>query len=168
MGIMKTHCKPPKTTTWLTPPELIDALGPFDLDPCCPPVMPWRTAARMIQEPECGLTTEWPRDAFVWMNPPFSRGERERWMEKLANHPGGGIMLVPAATETKAFQNYVLGWDNTSVFWLRGRPHFYNEKGERARGAVSGPVCLVAYGYTALYRLWNALAARKIEGFLHD
>lgn len=26
-----------KTTTWLTPPELIQALGPFDLDPCASP-----------------------------------------------------------------------------------------------------------------------------------
>lgn len=33
--------------TWLTPPHIIEALGPFDLDPCCPPTMPWRTATQI-------------------------------------------------------------------------------------------------------------------------
>jgi len=30
---------------WLTPPDIIKALGPFDLDPCAPIVRPWPTAA---------------------------------------------------------------------------------------------------------------------------
>ena len=29
---------------WLTPPEIIRALGPFDLDPCAPVNRPWDTA----------------------------------------------------------------------------------------------------------------------------
>jgi len=34
---------------WLTPIELIKALGKFDTDPCCPDTpMPWKTAKRMI------------------------------------------------------------------------------------------------------------------------
>ena len=36
--------------TWLTPRHVIDALGHFDTDPCCPPEMPWRTADRMLAE----------------------------------------------------------------------------------------------------------------------
>ncbi len=39
---------PDTNTDWLTPPAIIKALGEFDLDPCCPPVMPWRTAREMI------------------------------------------------------------------------------------------------------------------------
>lgn len=35
--------------TWLTPKWIIDVLGAFDLDPCCPDgEMPWRTADRMV------------------------------------------------------------------------------------------------------------------------
>lgn len=86
---MKTHCKPPQTTTWLTPPEIIDDLGPFDLDPCCPPVMPWRTATRMIHWPEDGLAADWG-DAFVWLNPPFTRGQGRR----PKGNSGGPICLV--------------------------------------------------------------------------
>jgi hypothetical protein len=39
------------TDRWLSPPELVAALGPFDLDPCCEPWMPWRTATRMLSLP---------------------------------------------------------------------------------------------------------------------
>ncbi|MCD8140502.1 MAG: hypothetical protein LUE17_12120 [Planctomycetaceae bacterium] len=44
-----------KTDTWLTPPWILSALGPFDLDPCCPATMPWVTATTMYQEPADGL-----------------------------------------------------------------------------------------------------------------
>jgi len=32
------------TDVWLTPPAIIEALGEFDLDPCCPNNLPWATA----------------------------------------------------------------------------------------------------------------------------
>lgn len=79
-----------RTTTWLTPPSIIDALGPFDLDPCCPPAMPWKTAALMLTKAEDGLFTPWPDSARVWLNPPYGTGEIEPWLEKMALHPGGG------------------------------------------------------------------------------
>ncbi|MGE8253472.1 MAG: hypothetical protein ACN6RE_12505, partial [Stenotrophomonas sepilia] len=72
------------TDTWLTPPELIwgspregfTGLGPFDLDPCTPEEgMPWPTATRMLKPSNDGLTTAWPEDAFVFMNPPLGRGQ---------------------------------------------------------------------------------------------
>ena len=49
---------------WLTPPGIIGELalqldGDFDLDPACPPAMPWRTARRMICRPEDGLSADW-------------------------------------------------------------------------------------------------------------
>lgn len=31
---------------WLTPPEIIKALGPFDLDPCAPINRPWSTVTQ--------------------------------------------------------------------------------------------------------------------------
>lgn len=58
--------------TWLTPPYIIDALGPFDLDPCCPPKMPWQTAAEMVCRPADGLAVDW-RGKRVWLNPPYGR-----------------------------------------------------------------------------------------------
>jgi len=35
-----------QSDTWLTPPHVLAALGPFDLDPCASPSpQPWPTAA---------------------------------------------------------------------------------------------------------------------------
>lgn len=162
---MKTHVKKPETTTWLTPPEFIRILGPFDLDPCCPPDMPWETAKRMISPLEDGLKSKWPKDSFVWLNPPFTRGEREKWMEKMTSHPGGGIMLIPAATDTVAFQKNVFG-EADALFFLYGRPHFHDVHGDRSSANCGCAICLVAYGRRAVRRLAETWDRRLISGHL--
>src|SRR5512135_3730515 len=104
-----------KTTSWLTPPELIRRLGPFDLDPCCPENMPWKTAKVMYSKD--GLTRPW--FGTIWLNPPFGR-ESESWVERLADW-GTGITLLAARTETRMFFGLVWG-RATSILFLRGRP----------------------------------------------
>lgn len=79
-----------KSDTWLTPPQWIKALGPFDLDPCCPPVMPWPTAAKMLTEAQDGLATPW--EGRVWLNPPFGQ-QAALWLAKMAQH-GNGIVTT--------------------------------------------------------------------------
>lgn len=76
--------------TWLTPKSIIDALGPFDLDPCCPPQMPWSTAAEMICRPANGLEVDWLGKR-VWCNPPYGR-EAVPFLRKMAlqRQSGGG------------------------------------------------------------------------------
>lgn len=63
------HQKPNEGATdcWLTPPELLKALGAFDLDPCCPSRMPWRTAVTMYSPLDNGLMAPW--FGRVWLNP---------------------------------------------------------------------------------------------------
>lgn len=75
--------------TWLTPPEIINALGPFDLDPCCPPTMPWRTAARMVHWPNDGLKVDWTGQC-VWLNPPYGR-DAVPFLRKMAENKTGGV-----------------------------------------------------------------------------
>ncbi|CAM0123210.1 Adenine methyltransferase [Stenotrophomonas maltophilia] len=130
------------THTWLTPPEIIAALGTFDLDPCAAPSpRPWPTASRHIELPEDGLTAEW--HGRVWCNPPFGR-HTEAWLARVADH-GNGIALAFARTETAMFQRYV--WRRASaVLMLANRPHFHRPDGTRARGNSGGPICLIAYG----------------------
>lgn len=74
--------------TWLTPPHIVEALGPFDLDPCCPPNMPWRTAEQMVCRPDDGLAVDWTGKR-VWLNPPYGR-EATPFLRRMANHEGGG------------------------------------------------------------------------------
>jgi hypothetical protein len=127
--------------TWLTPPHIIEALGPFDLDPCAAPSpRPWPTAARHIELPEDGYSAEW--SGRVWMNPPYGV-EMARWLAKLADH-GNGIALVFARTETGMFHESV--WPRADgILFLRGRLAFCTPKGKPA-GNAGAPSCLIAYG----------------------
>ncbi|MHA3724227.1 DNA N-6-adenine-methyltransferase [Leucobacter sp. HY1910] len=140
------------TTTWLTPPEILEDLGPFDLDPCAAPVpRPWPSAARHITWPTDGLATTWGDDELVWCNPPYGR-ETWAWLEKLAAHPAGGIALIFARTETAGFVAAV--WQQaTALFFLHGRLHFHHADGTRARANAGAPSVLVAYGAEAAARL---------------
>jgi len=148
-----------ESVDWLTPPEWIQKLGPFDLDPCCPYSMPWRTAARMLTRDEDGLATNW--HGRIWCNPPYGPPKIiEPWLRRLADH-GNGIGLIFARTETRAWFKYI--WPRASgALFVEGRPHFYNIAGERAKGNSGGPVALLAYGAANL----EALAASGIRGKL--
>lgn len=127
--------------TWLTPPEWIKALGPFDLDPACPPDMPWPTADLMLTKAQDGLATTW--QGRVWLNPPFGQ-QAAWWLRKMAEH-GNGIALIPARTETAMFYESV--WAKAdSICFVKGRPHFHYASGQRAAFNSGAPIALVAYG----------------------
>lgn len=147
-----------KTDTWLTPPEIIRALGPFDLDPCAAPdPKPWPTAGTHYTRPVDGLAESW--FGRVWLNPPYSR-EAVKWLRKLADH-GTGTALVFARTETSWFVETV--WNRAAaVLFLHGRLHFHYASGERAEANAGAPSCLVAYGEADAQRL----ASCGIEGTL--
>ncbi len=130
-----------RTDEWLTPPEIIKALGPFDLDPCASVERPWPTANHHYTIYDDGLSRAW--FGRVWLNCPYGP-ETKRWLEMLAHH-GNGIALVFARTETEMFHKYV--WNSAdAVFFFRGRLYFYNTLGEKAKYNAGGPSVLVAYG----------------------
>ncbi len=125
---------------WLTPPEIINALGTFDLDPCTPIKRPWDTAQKHYTKEDDGLTQPW--FGRVWLNPPYGR-ETFKWVRKLALH-GNGIALIFARTETKGFHGEV--WNKADgIFFFKGRLKFYYVNGVQAN-AANAPSCLVAYG----------------------
>ncbi|MEM1345621.1 MAG: DNA N-6-adenine-methyltransferase [Pseudomonadota bacterium] len=142
---------------WLTPPSLIKAFGPFDLDPCFGPPRPWNTAARHFGPVEDGLRQAW--HGFVWLNPSYDH-HAEKWLNRLADH-GHGIALIFARTETKAFFSQV--WTRaTAVLFLRGRLHFHRQDGSRASTNSGAPSVLIGYGAEAVRRL----EASHLEGQL--
>lgn len=126
---------------WLTPPEIIKALGPFDLDPCSPIVRPWDTAAKHYTIIDNGLRLPW--EGRVWLNPPYG-SETTKWMKKMAEH-GNGTALIFARTETATFFPWI--WEYAiALLFLRGRIAFYTKEGFRG-GAAGAPSVLVAYGF---------------------
>ncbi|MCB1504501.1 MAG: hypothetical protein KDJ47_05950 [Hyphomicrobiaceae bacterium] len=126
---------------WLTPPEILGALGQFDLDPCAPVSRPWDTAERHYTMLDDGLKQDWR--GRVWCNPPYGR-DTERWLSRLADH-GNGIALIFARTETKMFFSQV--WPKAhGVLFVEGRLHFHHVDGTRAAANSGAPSVLVAYG----------------------
>lgn len=130
-----------KTDEWLTPPEIIQALGIFDLDPCAPITRPWEMATNHFTVNDDGLKQPW--QGRIWLNPPYGP-ETGKWLSRLAVH-GNGIALVFARTETQMFHEHV--WRKAdSVFFFYGRLYFYDVYGKKAAHNSGGPSALVAYG----------------------
>lgn len=129
------------TEVWLTPPYILEALGVFDLDPCASVDRPWNTARNHLTELDDGLNQEW--FGRVWLNPPYGP-KLAPFLEKLSNHSGGGVALVFARTETKAFFDHVWGKAN-GILFIKGRIKFHKPNGELA-GSSGSPSVLIAYG----------------------
>ncbi len=72
-----------KSEVWLTPPEILQALGTFDLDPCAPAMRPWDMARDHISPPADGLAADWW--GRVWLNPPFGT-KAAAWLRKMNEH----------------------------------------------------------------------------------
>lgn len=155
------------TNDWLTPPEIVEALGPFDLDPACHPAMPWRTATRMIslEKPYANANGEtlcehgdglmavsleerdrcgswWgPKSVRVWNNPPYD--DILPWAWRHCKH-GNSIMLVPAKSTDTDWGQVVLASCDAALF-LAGRLLFHYPDGSKSTGKWS-PSMLLAWG----------------------
>jgi hypothetical protein len=138
------------TDVWLTPPHILEALGEFDLDPCSSEDRPWDTANKHYTIKDDGLIQPW--SGRVWCNPPYGP-KMAPFLQKLAAHPGGGVALVFARTETRAFFDHV--WDKaTAILFLKGRLKFHKPNGELG-GTAGSPSVLIAYGEAEAERLKN-------------
>lgn len=135
------------TDEWFTPPEIVQACGHFELDPCTSQTRPWDTASRHFTPEDDGLSLPWNADdgrkLRVWMNPPYGTG-LATWMKKIALH-GNGIALTFARTDTKCFHDWVFPYAD-SILFLEGRLYFYYIDGRRSRNSSGGPSILIAYG----------------------
>lgn len=142
------------TDSWITPKWLIDKIGPFDLDPCACIPQPWPCGDKQFTIEDNGLLQTWPRDAFVYCNPPYGKQTID-WLDRMAAH-NNGIALVFARTETKMFFSSVWG-KCSAVLFLRGRLTFCYPDGDGSKAGHNsgGPSVLIAYGQKAVHRLFN-------------
>ena len=126
--------------TWITPKWIIDALGPFDIDPCAADPRPWNCANENWTERLDGLAQLW--DGRVWLNPPFDRYEVGKWIRKLADH-GNGTALLHARTEAEWFEPV---WAKArAILFLADRLYFHYPDGRRAEANSGAPVCLIRF-----------------------
>lgn len=141
---------------WLTPPYILEALGPFDLDPCAPIERPWPMARKHYTILDNGLMQPW--EGRVWLNPPYGT-QMSRWMARMSTHRNG-IALTYARTETRPFFKWVWPFADALLF-IKGRLCFFHIDG--TPGDTAGaPSVLIAYGPHNVERL----ATSSIDGVL--
>lgn len=117
---------------WSTPQALFDELNrefDFDLDACA---SSWNyKVGQYFTEEDDALSKQWCGD--VWMNPPYSKNQLEKWIRKAYMESKRGVTvvaLIPARVETKYFHDYCL---SNEIRFIRGRIHFMNEFGVSGR-----------------------------------
>lgn len=149
------HSAAAQKDEWLSPPEIVRALGQFDLDPCAPVVRPWSTALRHFTIEDDGLSQRW--HGRVWLNPPYGAATGE-WLSRLVDH-GDGIALIFARTETEDWVNHV--WAKAdAILFIHGRLYFHHVSGARAKANSGAPSALIAYGLANA----DALISSRIRG----
>ncbi|TWU22477.1 DNA N-6-adenine-methyltransferase (Dam) [Novipirellula galeiformis] len=154
------HTRNAETTdSWITPPGIINDLGPFDLDPCACEPQPWACAKRQYTESDNGLLLPW--DGFVWCNPPYGK-LMTHWLNRMALH-SNGIALVFARTETRSFFADVWPFASSLLF-IKGRLTFYRPDGSKPKEGHNsgGPSVLIGYGDEAERRLANSSIAGQL------
>lgn len=145
---------------WLTPPEIIRALGQFDLDPCAPVQRPWATAKNHFTVFDDGLSRTWT--GRVWCNPPYASAAP--WLARCAAHRNA-IALVFARTETKMFFDSV--WPRAKALcFLEGRLRFHHATGRQAKDSAGAPSVLIAFDDENGRLLCQAVQTGKIRGAL--
>lgn len=138
--------------SWITPLWIIQALGPFDLDPCGAYPRPWHCADHSFTRD--GLSKPW--HGRVWLNPPFDRYEVAKWVRKLAKH-GNGTALLHARTEAEWFEPV---WAKAgAILFLADRLYFHHPDGTRAKANSGAPACLCAFGAYDTERLKTSAVA---------
>ncbi len=141
----------------------------FNLDPCSPPVYApcwdYCKLSYRLDRDEDGLALPWELEdgtpLFVFLNPPWTRGAKSKWLAKLRAH-GNGIALVRGNTDGAWLHDNL----PDALFLLRKRVAYIrgDDQPERPRkgGAVGGfePSMILAMGGAAM----DVLAECKLEG----
>lgn len=138
------------TDEWETPDYLyksMDDIYSFTLDVCATDNN--TKCDRYYTIEEDGLKGDW--DRFNWCNPPYSRGQLERWLKRAYEETLKGnttVVLMPSNTDTGYFHDYV--WDERvnswypwvdTVYMVNGRLKFSDVK-----NSARFPSMLVVFG----------------------
>lgn len=135
---------------WGTPAYILDAArgalgGDFDTDPASnEKAQEFVRAGRFYTKEEDGLTKVWA--GRVWLNPPYSRGACEQFIEQAINRWRSGYIvsaciLVNNFTDTETGQ--MLLNKASAVCFLRGRVHFLDGEGERSKAPRQGQMVVL-------------------------
>ncbi len=136
---------------WNTPEVVLEPLRgfmPISLDPCSNPHSTVGADVAIVSPHGDGLAMPWHLYGHTYVNPPYD--DQPEWLYKAAVERGFYdaehiTMLIPASTETAAFQRYVFGSADAICFWRR-RLKFLREGAVPHQGSNTLPSALVYWG----------------------
>jgi hypothetical protein len=132
---------------FLTPPNIVRAMGDFDLDPCASGRQENPLARHQYRFPEDnGLLLPW--DGSVFVNPPFS--ELQSWVNRFVLH-ADGVLLVPARVEVSWF--WKLWRHSDAIFFTKGPVKYICPEGKSPPRFFGGAFC--AMGLQNVPRLYK-------------
>ena len=115
------------TDEWATPQGLFNQLDEtfhFEIDVCASAEN--AKCERYFTKEQDGLQQDWG-GAVIWCNPPYGR-EIGKWVEKCAKRIGVSVMLLPARTDTRWWQEYIVDNPTADVRFIKGRLKFGDGK----------------------------------------
>ena len=123
---------------WQTPPDLfsvLDAEFNFLVDPCCTTKSKLCLSGCTIDTGSDGLKTDWA-GLPAYVNPPYSRGNIEKWCEKCLIEARKGslvVALLPCDCSTSWWQKYVM--QAYEIRFLPRRVRFIDPETRKPAGA---------------------------------
>ena len=114
------------TDNWSTPQDFFDKLNEefhFDLDVCADDQN--HKCEKYFTKEQDGLSQRW--EGIVWCNPPYGR-EIGDWVAAVSAHRDGGVMRLPARTDTRWFHDYIYNNENAEIRFIKGRLKFGGSK----------------------------------------
>lgn len=150
-----------KTKDWCTPPKYVKTIkemfcGQIELDPCSNKTSIVDAEVEFILPDKDGLAERWGYKT-IFVNPPYGsdpqRGTTiKNWFAKMAeaNEKYGSevIALVPVATNTAHWKNYVYPKAAAICFLYDTRVKFFIDGKEDTKGAPMS-CCIIYYGNRA-------------------
>jgi len=95
------------------------------------------------------LTRDWfPWYSTFWLNPPYSAGNIDKFMQKAYEESLKGalvVCLMPCATDTKWWHNYAM--KAQEIRFIKGRVRFvgYDEEGNQVKNSPTFSSCVVIF-----------------------
>lgn len=134
-----------KNMNWCTPQDLFDKLNDeyhFVLDAAA--TDDTAKCDKYFTPRDDGLSQSWDFGGSVFCNPPYGR-EIGKWAKKAYEQSSAGhpiVLLIPARTDTTWFHDYI--YNKAQIYFLKGRLHFEDEKGNRS-GPAPFPSMIAVY-----------------------
>jgi len=145
---------------WLTPKEIVDALGKFDLDPCAPVHRTQDTATNHFSTLDNGLTKEWV--GRVWLHPPLKN--IDLWIGKMAEY-GSGVCMTFVASNEKWFHEHVL-LKAHSIFFIDEKIRLHRGMADVFGAPEQRPMCLIAWAEADSVAIGEALTISGTQLYL--